>query len=477
MDDMPSQSSSLNQDLIQSLKDLLGEKGWTDDQEIISPHTSDWRGNFVGHSDFMVSPSTTEEVSEVMKLCHRYGQPVCPQGGNTGLVNGGIAYGEIVLSMARMNNVRSIDTFNNSLVAEAGCILANVHTAADEQERYFPLSLGSQGSCTIGGLISTNAGGVAVLRYGMMRDLLLGMEVVMANGEIWSTLRGLRKDNTGYDLKHLFCGAEGTLGIVTAATLKLFPKPKTATAWLTLETPQKAVELLSLVRKHAGDSVTGFEILPKVGVELAAREIDAVRDPLPNEAPWRILLEVSLASEDHAQDVLQTVLEKALEGSLITDGVVAASLSQAEMFWHVRESLPLVKRGFLTSVNHDISVPVSKVPQFLETTEAAMKEMVPDVEIFAFGHLGDGNIHYGVAERTDAENPTVKAKSLDITFKVHQIVTDLGGSISAEHGVGLLKRDELPDHKSETELNMMRSIKKALDPENLMNPGRVISVR
>ena len=231
------------------------------------------------------------------------------------------------------------------------------------------------------------------------------------------------------------------------------------------------------MRKHAGDSVTGFEILPKVGVELAAREIDAVRDPLPNEAPWRILLEVSLASEDHAQDVLQTVLEKALEGSLITDGVVAASLSQAEMFWHVRESLPLVKRGFLTSVNHDISVPVSKVPQFLETTEAAMKEMVPDVEIFAFGHLGDGNIHYGVAERTDAENPTVKAKSLDITFKVHQIVTDLGGSISAEHGVGLLKRDELPDHKSETELNMMRSIKKALDPENLMNPGRVISVR
>ena len=362
------------------------------------------------------------------------------------------------------------------IIVEAGCILENVHNAATNHNRFFPLSLGSQGTATIGGLISTNAGGVAVLRYGMMRDLILGLEVVTANGEVISGLRGLRKDNTGYDLRHIFCGAEGTLGIVTAAVLKLYPAPKTGTAWLTVQSAENAVELLSRVRELAGDCVTSFEIIPKGGVELTAREIDGVQDPLPSKAQWRILLELSLPTEDLAASLLQTVLETALEKGLIEDGVIANSLAQSKALWHIRESLPLVKRGYLTSVNHDVSVPVSRIPEFLERTEAAMQEMVPDVEIFAFGHLGDGNIHYSVAEAANADNPRVKALSDEIMAKVHQIVTELGGSISAEHGIGLLKREELPDHKSPAELAMMKSIKRALDPQNIMNPGRILKL-
>lgn len=469
-------SPSIDPKLKQSLKDLLGAKGCIEDRDEIAPHVKDWRGNFGGNTPLLLKPGSTEEVAAAVKLCSEHNQAITPQGGNTGLVNGGIAHGEVTLSLQRMNSIRQIDAYNNSLVVEAGCVLTSVHEAAERADRYFPLHLGSQGSAMIGGLIGTNAGGVAVLRYGMMRDLLLGLEVVTPQGEIWSGLSGLRKDNTGYNLKHLFCGAEGTLGIVTAATLKLFPIPKTATAWLCLSSVQNAVKLLSVVRSIVGDSVTGFEFMPRSAVEMTAQEIEHARDPMPSDAPWRVLLEISLPSEDQARTFLETVLEKALEGDLIEDGVIANSIAQTRDFWTVRESIPMVKRAFLSSVNHDVSVPVSKIPDFLDVTENAVKEIVSDIEIIAFGHLGDGNIHYSVTEKADPENAMVRKMANDISNCVHRIVTEFGGSISAEHGIGLLKVDELPQHKSAIELALMKSIKTALDPQNIMNPGRILKI-
>ncbi len=466
---------TLSPELLKAFRDTLGDKGVITDPDEIAPHTAAWRGGLKGKTPVVLRPASTEETAAIMKLCAQHNQPITPQGGNTGLVNGGIPHGEVCLSMQRMNTIRSVDPDNNSMVAEAGCVLTSVHEKADANKRFFPLHLGSQGSATIGGLIGTNAGGVAVLRYGMMRDLLLGLEVVTARGEIWSGLSGLRKDNTGYDLKHVFCGAEGTLGIVTAACLKLFPVPKTATAWLALNSVSDAVKLLSKAREIVGDAITSFEFMPKSAVELTAREIDHARDPLPSECPWRILMEVTLPNDQQAQDSLQSVLENALEAGLIQDGAVASSLSQASEFWTVRESIPLVKRAYLTSVNHDVSVPISKIPDFLDETEREMKALAGDqIEVIAFGHLGDGNIHYSVTEKTDPENARVRKMGDKISLKIHQIVTRYGGSISAEHGIGLLKVNELPDHKSPVALEMMRSIKTALDPQNILNPGRVV---
>lgn len=459
---------------LSDLKDTLGPKGWSDDPTDLSPHCQDWRGNFQGSTPLLLKPSNTEEVSAIARTCYANGIAMTPQGGNTGLVNGGIPHGEVLISMQRMPRFREVDAFNNSLTVEAGSTLSGVHEEADKVNRFFPLSLGSQGTATIGGLISTNAGGVAVLRYGMMRDLILGLEVVTANGDVWNGLSGLRKDNTGYDLKHLFCGAEGTLGIVTAATLKLFPKPQTATAWLCVSSPEKAVQLLALIRDCVGDTVTSFEILPRNGVELTAQEIDGARDPLPSDAQWRVLCEVSMATSDAAQSMLEAALERAFEAELIEDGTIAASLKQTQDFWTFRESLPLVKRAFLTSVNHDVSVPVSKVPEFLHRTESILSDRFPGIEIFAFGHIGDGNIHYGVAERAEKDRSALFKNRHCVTKTVHDIVSELGGSISAEHGVGLLKRDELETRKSDVSLHMMRSIKASLDPKYLFNPGRVV---
>lgn len=467
--------SPLPSTFLSDVKSALGPKGWSDDPAEISPYLEDWRGNYKGHSELLLKPGSTEETSAVIRACAKHKVPVTPQGGNTSLVNGGIAHGEVVLSLKRMNAICDIDPLNNSMIAEAGAILTSVQDATKDQNRFFPLSLGSQGSATIGGLISTNAGGVAVLRYGMMRDLLLGLEVVTPSGEIWSGLRGLRKDNTGYDLKHLFAGAEGTLGVVTAASLKLFPVPKTATAWLIVESPDKAVELLSAFRDASGDTVTSFELMHKSGVTLACAEIDNCRDPQPHDLPWRILVEISMSDEDMAMSVMEKAIENAFETGLIADGTIAQSLTQAEDFWTIRESLPLVKRGFLTSVNHDISVPVSKLPEFIETCEKRLQGTYSDIEVFAFGHLGDGNLHYAVAEKQSADNPKVRQAANEITRLVHDLVTSFGGSISAEHGIGFLNRDELQMRKSPAELDMMRAIKKALDPDNIMNPGRILT--
>lgn len=455
---------------------MLGPKGWSEAPDDLTAAATPWRGTYRGHTPFIAKPASTAEVAALVRLCAETGTALCPQGGNTGLVDAGTPHGEITVSLSRMRAVRAVDPLNNAMTIEAGATLVTAQQAADDAGRFFPLSLGSEGTATLGGLISTNAGGVAVLRYGMMRDLLLGLEVVLPDGSVWEGLSGLRKNNTGYDLKHLFAGAEGTLGIVTAATLKLFPKTARASAWISCDSAEAVVQLLALVRDEAGDTVTSFEMIPANGVEMVRAEMPDVRDPQPGPLPWRVLCEVSMARETHARDTLETALAKAFDAGLARDAVIAESLAQAQAFWTVRESIPLSKRAFGTSVNHDVSVPVSAIPTFLDRTAAAVRAIAPDAEIMAFGHVGDGNLHYSACEPKGADNPTLAGKADAITAAVHAQVTALGGSISAEHGVGRLKRDELADLRSPAATHAMRAIKLALDPGNIMNPGRVIAL-
>lgn len=457
-------------------KDLLGPKGWSDDPERLSEVASPWRGTFQGETPFLARPASTAEAAALVKLCAIHHVAMTPQGGNTGLVDGGTPHGEIVVSMGRMNAVRSIDPFNNSLVIEAGAPLVTAQDAAEEAGRLFPLSLGSEGTATIGGLISTNAGGVAVLRYGMMRDLILGLEVVMPSGEIWDGLSGLRKNNTGYDLKHLFAGAEGTLGLITAATLKLFPQVQRASAWVCCDSTDDVVALLALVRQHAGDTVTSFEIIPAGAIDMVMTDVPGSRDPLPSDLPWRVLMEVSMVDEAHARATLEKALEAAFEQDLVKDGVVAGSQAQAQSFWHIRETIPLSKRAYGTAINQDIAVPVSRIPAFIESCNAAVLEVVPTAEFVIFGHVGDGNLHYSVCEPAGAKTPVLKAHVDAITRVVFNQTMAHGGSISAEHGVGRLKRDELARLRPPAATEAMRAIKRALDPLGIMNPGRVVSV-
>ncbi|MCI4643637.1 MAG: FAD-binding oxidoreductase [Hyphomonadaceae bacterium] len=457
-------------------RDLLGPKGWIEDGEILKAAAQPWRGGYSGVTPAVARPASTGEAVALVKLCIEHGVAICPQGGNTGLVDAGTPHGEISVSMTRMQTVRDVDAFNNSMTIEAGATLVQAQETAAGAERFFPLSLGSEGTATLGGLISTNAGGVAVLRYGMMRDLLLGLEVVLPSGEVWSGLSGLRKNNTGYDLKHLFAGAEGTLGLITAATFKLFPKVQTASAWLVCNSAEDVIALLAKVRDHAGDTVTSFEMIPANGVEMVRADMPDIRDPLPHAAPWRVLCEVSLSREEMARDVLETALGEAFEAGLVQDAVIAENLGQAGDFWRIRESIPLSKRAFGTSVNHDVSVPVSRIPAFLEATAVAVAEVYPAAEIVAFGHVGDGNLHYSACAPETGETSILRERADQVTAAVHATTRAFGGSISAEHGVGRLKRDELQEIRSPAATATMKAIKRALDPHNLFNPGRVISV-
>lgn len=466
----------LSSEFLTAAKALLGDIGWRMDAESLEEVATPWRGTYQGHTPFLALPNSTEQVSELVKLCHTHKVAVTPQGGNTGLVDAGTPHGEIVLSLRRMQDIRAVDPFNNSLTIEAGAALVIAQNAADDANRLFPLSLGSEGTATIGGLISTNAGGVAVLRYGMMRDLILGLEVVLPDGEIWDGLSGLRKNNTGYDLKHLFAGAEGTLGIITAATLKLFPKVARSTAWISCESAEAVVELLALVRDHAGDTVTSFEMIPANAIDMVRSEMPNVRDPNPSELPWRVLCEVSMARESHARDVLESALEVAFEAGLAADAVIAESLTQAKSFWTIRESIPLSKRAYGTAINHDVAVPVSQIPQYLEAAQDAILGVSPNAEIIAFGHVGDGNLHYSACEPKDATAPILNNHAAEITQIVHDQAMAFGGSISAEHGVGRLKRDELETLRPPAATHAMKAIKTALDPDGIMNPNRVVRV-
>lgn len=460
---------------LSAAKDLLGPKGWTEDPEKLLAASTPWRGTFTGETPFIARPASTAEASALVRLCATHHVAITPQGGNTGLVDGGTPHGEVCVSMTRMTAIREIDPFNNSMTIEAGATLVTAQESARKANRLFPLSLGSQGTATLGGLISTNAGGVAVLRYGMMRDLILGLEVVLPSGEIWDGLSGLRKNNTGYDLKHLFAGAEGTLGLITAATLKLFPQVQRASAWVVVASADDVVRLLALVREHAGDSVTSFEIIPANAIAMVMADVPGTRDPLPAHADWRVLIEISQPQATHAAALLMDALEAATEAGLVQDAAIATSEAQASAFWHIRETIPLSKRAYGTALNQDISVPISRIPAFIETCNAAVRAIVPSADFVIFGHVGDGNLHYSVCEPASAPVPVLKSHAEAITRTVFDTVMAHNGSISAEHGVGRLKLDELARLRPAAATETMRAIKRALDPQGIMNPGRVVS--
>ncbi len=473
------QPAAPDQTIIDRLKAVVGPQGWIAEQADIEPYLVEMRGLYHGATALVLRPADTAQVSEIVKICAEARLPIVPQGGNTGLVGGGVPAEDghsIVLALGRMNRIRSIDPANFTLTAEAGCILAEIQAAADAADRLFPLSLGAEGSCQIGGNLSTNAGGVQVLHYGNMRELVLGIEAVLPDGRIWEGLRTLRKDNTGYDLKQLFIGGEGTLGIVTAATLRLFPKPREiATALVGLPDAAAAMRLFARTREASGDQVTAFELMPRIGVDFALRHIAGVIDPLGQPYPSYALIE--LASSRRAaglEALLETILEAGLDAGEILDGTVAASESQRKALWLIREGLVEGQRHEGGSIKHDVSVPVASVATFLERATAAVTARLPEIRVVAFGHAGDGNIHFNLSQPVGADKAAYLDRWAEFNAIVHEIVAELHGSISAEHGIGRLKRDELTHYKSPLELELMARIKAALDPHNIMNPGKTV---
>ena len=442
-------------------------------------YLTDWRGRFTGSALAVVKPGSTAEVAAVVKLCNQFKVPLVPQGGNTGLVLGSVPDGSgaaIVLSLTRLKQIRAIDTLNNTITTDAGCILENLQQAASAAERLFPLSLASEGSCTIGGNLSSNAGGTAVLRYGNTRELCLGLEVVTAQGEIWDGLRGLRKDNTGYDLRDLFIGAEGTLGIITAAVMKLFPQPKAQiTALAAMPTAADALQFLSLAQTHCGAALTGFELMSDFCLQLVTKHFPSMRLPFAENHPQYVLLELSDSeSEQHANAMLESLIGAALEQEVITDAIVAASIAQSKALWNLREHISLAQAAEGKNVKHDISVPISRIADFISTTDVLLQQAAPGCRMVTFGHLGDGNLHYNVSPPEDISDAAFIDQQAAINLVVHDSVHGYGGSISAEHGLGALKRDEIRRYKSAVEMQMMQTLKQAFDPLNLMNPGKVL---
>jgi FAD/FMN-containing dehydrogenase len=461
------------------LWDALGPAGLITDPGDMTPYLVEQRGLWVGKAALIARPAATGQVSAVIAICAEYGIPVVPQGGNTGLVGAGIPFeqgNEIVLSLGRMNHVRALDPLNNTITVEAGCVLADVQRAAAEADRLFPLSLGAEGSCQIGGNLSTNAGGVGVLRYGNARSLVLGLEVVLPSGAVWDGLRALRKDNTGYDLKQLFIGAEGTLGVITAAVLRLFPRPHDrATALVAVPEPAAAVALLARARDWTGDAVTAIELMSRFSVDLAVKHIPNTRDPIAGGHPWYVLLELSSqGGAGPLREGMEGVLADGMENGLALDATIAANEAQASAMWRLREAVAEAQKYEGGSIKHDVAVPVSKVPEFLARADAAVTKAMPGVRPCAFGHVGDGNIHYNLTQPAGADTEAFLAEWGRMNRVVHDIVHALGGSISAEHGLGRIKRDEVKRYKEEIELKLMRSIKAALDPQGIMNPGKVL---
>jgi len=445
----------------------------------LAAYEQDWRKRYRGRALAVVRPGNTTEVAAVVKLCARHGAGLVPQGGNTGLVGGSVpddSGSQVLLSLARMNRVRDLDSANLTLTVEAGCVLQSVQEAAAAQGFLFPLSLAAEGSCTIGGNLATNAGGTQVLRYGNARELCLGLEVVTAQGEIWEGLAGLRKDNTGYDLRDLFIGSEGTLGVITAATLKLHPQPAArTTALASLPSLEAAVSLLQLAQSRLGAGLTGFEVMNRFSLALVRKHFPQLRQPLP-EAEWTVLLEQSdTESEAHARSLFEGLLESAMENGVITDAAVAESIEQSRAMWHLRESIPLAQPEEGPNIKHDISIPVSRIPAFVAATDAALQAAYPGTRSVNFGHLGDGNLHYNLQAPLGVDGAAfLREHEQSVNTLVYDAVMAHDGSISAEHGVGSLKRDELAQRKSPVALQMMRAIKQALDPQGVMNPGRML---
>jgi FAD/FMN-containing dehydrogenase len=465
----------ISPDIIARLTQIVGANNAITDPAEQEGYLVEERGLYHGHTPLVLRPGSVAEVAAILRLANETKTPIVPQGGNTGLVGGQVPHGgEVLLSLRRLNRIREVDATSNAMTCEAGVVLAKAQAAAADVDRLFPLSLGAEGSCTIGGNLSTNAGGTSALAYGVARDLVLGLEVVLADGQIWHGLNKLKKDNTGYDLKHLFMGAEGTLGVITAAVLKLFPRPRAVeTAFIGLPSPRAAIALLNLVQERTGGAATSFELIKSLGLELALRHGRGVRDPLPSKHPWYVLLQLSSQSAG-LRAVMEDVLAAAAERGLIEDATIAESLDQAKAFWHIREILPEVQKPEGGSVKHDISVPIALVPQFLEQADAAVEKLIPGVRPVPFGHIGDGNIHYNVSQPVDADKEAFLARWYEVNAVVDDVVAKLGGSISAEHGIGVMKRDLLPGVKDPVALNLMRTLKRTLDPNNILNPGKVL---
>jgi D-lactate dehydrogenase (cytochrome) len=465
--------------LLEALARVVGPKGLVTDPSDMAPYLVERRGLYQGAALALVKPATTEEVAGIVRLAVAAEVPVVPQGGNTGLVGGQVP-GEdgraLLVNLGRMNRIRGIDLANDTLTAEAGCILAQVQAAAEEAGRLFPLSLGAEGSCQIGGNLSTNAGGIHVLRYGSMRNLVLGLEVVLPDGRVWDGLRALRKDNTGYDLKQLFIGAEGTLGIITAAVLRLFPLPaERATAFVGVGSVEAAVELLSRGQAAAGDVLDCVELLPRRGLEFTLRHVPQTADPLADPHPWYVLVELATGEAGRALgELLETLLAEAYEAGLVQDAAIAASEAQARDFWRLREEMSDAQRPEGGSIKHDVAVPVSEIPQFLERAIALVERIIPGVRPVPFGHLGDGNIHFNLSQPEGADPEAFLARWEEVNHAVHEIAVEMGGSISAEHGIGRMKVAENKHFKSAVEIELMARVKAALDPANIMNPGKIL---
>ncbi len=466
--------------LIPALRDIVGAAHVLTGDACIEYET-DWRQRLQGKALCVVRPGSTAEVAEVMRACAQAGVSIVPQGGNTGLVEGSVPSGggqQVILSLRRMQAVRAIDLANMTVTVEAGCVLQSLQEAVQDAGMLFPLSLGAEGSCTIGGNLATNAGGTQVVRYGNARELCLGLEVVLADGQVWEGLQGLRKDNTGYDLRNLFIGSEGTLGIITAATLRLYPQPAAQlTAWAAVPSLEAATALLALSHRHLSSALTGFEVMNQEGLKLVDEHYPHLRVPMWRDTMWCVLLEASDSeSEAHARAQFEHLLETAMEDDIVTDAIIAENLRQAHDLWHIRESITLAQAAEVLNIKHDVSVPISCIPEFVAQTDAQLQALAPGVRLINFGHLGDGNLHYNMQAPAGADAAAfIAAHEATISDAVYQAVHRFGGSISAEHGIGALKRDKLPHYKTPVALQLMRTIKQALDPQCLLNPGRVLA--
>ena len=462
-------------ELIAKFRAIVGDKYAVTDKADIAPYVTEERDLFHGRSPLVLRPGSTAEVAAICKIASEHKIALVPQGGNTGLVGGQTPHnGEVVVSLRRMDKIREVDAASNTMTCEAGVVLQIAQQRASEVDRLFPLSLGAEGSCTIGGNLSTNAGGTAALAYGVAREMALGLEVVLADGRILNALSKLKKDNTGYDLRNLFIGAEGTLGIITAATLKLFPKPRAIeTAYVGLQSPAQALKLLSIAQAEAAGSLTSFELLADIAVDFSLRHGIDIRDPLASKHPWYVLRELS-SPRDDARATLESILAQGMEDGIVDDAVIAANLSQRAGFWKLRDEMSAAQKPEGGSIKHDISVPVAAVPAFIEEANAAVVKLIPGSRPVPFGHLGDGNIHYNVSQPIGAKPADFLARWHEVNAVVFAIVLRMGGSISAEHGIGVLKRDELPEVKDKVAIELMRSIKALFDPLGIMNPGKVL---
>ncbi|WP_257165954.1 FAD-binding oxidoreductase [Bradyrhizobium sp. SRS-191] len=465
----------LSPELIAQFTAIVGERQALTAEADVAPYVTEERNLFHGRSPLVLRPGSTAEVAAICKLASAHRIALTPQGGNTGLVGGQTPHnGEVVVSLKRMDKIRDVDTASNTMIAEAGVVLQVAQQKAAEVDRLFPLSLGAEGSCTIGGNLSTNAGGTAALAYGVAREMALGVEVVLADGRVLNALSKLKKDNTGYDLRNLFIGAEGTLGIITAASLKLFPKPRAIeTAFVGLKSPEDALKLLAIAQREAAGSLTSFELIAHIALDFSIRHVAGNRAPLSGPHPWFVLMELS-SSRDDARATLETILEQGLEAGIVDDAVIAENLSQRMAFWKLREDISWAQKPEGGSIKHDISVPVAAVPAFIAEANEAVVKKLPGARPVPFGHLGDGNIHYNVSQPVGADTADYLARWHEVNAVVFEIVLRMGGSISAEHGIGVLKRDELPDVKDPTAIALMRAIKAQFDPLGIMNPGKVL---